>query len=138
MRVQWALLTRYAEQRNGLYTMVGAGIDAFYPQGLPTLIQAFLVVQFRFGTEEVGATPELEFVVRDEQTQVVGEPVPVTIDPLRLNANHPPGYQGGIGLCGPFGVPVETAGAYSLNIVVEGALGWDLPFRVAEPGTPHE
>jgi hypothetical protein len=44
MRVDWAILSRYAEGAEGVATIVGAGIDTFYSAEFPVPIQAALTV----------------------------------------------------------------------------------------------
>ena len=128
------MLARYTEASDGLFTIVGGGIDNVAVSEVPAIAQCFIGVQLRYGQEEVGSEPVIEFVVRDDHTEPVGEPAPLQLPRLGLNPNHPPGWEASVQIAGPFQVMVPTEGSYSVNIVVDGAMKGDIPFRVSLPG----
>ena len=135
MRVQWAVLARFAEVQNGSLNVMGAGVDTFFVPDVPATIQAFVAVQFRLLEPELDDPPAAHFIVKDGRLDQVGEAI--TFQPpsgLSPSEHHPPGWEVGIPIAGPFQGEVDDEGTYSLDIEIGGTQEWTLPFRVQVVG----
>ncbi len=124
------MLARFAEAKDGVFTIAGGGLDTFWVPQFPATIGCFIALQLRYGVGEVGNSAVIEFVGRDGMTQPVGMPARIEIQELGLGENHPPGWEAGVSFAGPFMIPVGSPGTYSTSIVVDGSTERDLPMRV--------
>jgi hypothetical protein len=129
VRVQWALLARYAEADEGIFTIIGGGFDTVRLPEFPAMAQFFLAANFKYGPEEVGSSPAISFAVRDSRMEFVGEPATMQIAGLGINPNSPPGWEASLAIAGPMQVELSEPGTYSVNIAIDDALKWDIPLR---------
>lgn len=133
MRIQWAVLARYAEVVDGSITVIGAGIDAFVRPEFPATVQAFIAIQFRLLEHEASGDLPVTLTVRDRDLEVVGEPIPLRIGPVGVNPNHPPGWEVGAPVTGPFAVQIDEPGSFDLAIDSGDGKPWQIPFSAFGP-----
>src|SRR5918995_398031 len=95
MRVEWAILSRYAEGSAGVATIVGAGIDTFYSAEFPVPIQAALTVQLRGHPEELGETHDISLRIVDANIELVGEAASLTFE-AEPNPHLETGWEAGV------------------------------------------
>jgi len=131
MKVQTALLARYAEvePQGGLLNVTGGGINVFGVRVLPVDVPIAFVIQVVFDEQEANVEHTISLLVRDPQSQVVGEPVNTTFTP-RFGEFHTPGWRGIFSITGGIVLPVQAAGAHSLGIQLDRAEAGDIPFQV--------
>lgn len=130
MRVDWATLSRYAESVGGLATMVGAGIDTYFPPSLPAPIVLPLTVQLRGRQEELGEQDHfVSFRILDSNLEQIGEEgrLGFASEP---NPNIEEGWEAGVILTVISQFVAEKEGAYSIEISIDGEYKKSVPFRV--------
>jgi hypothetical protein len=129
VRVDWATLARYAESSGGLATLVGAGIDTYYPPDLPAPIVLPLTVQLRGGQDEMVQPHQITFRILDADLEQVGEEGTLGFhsDP---NPNIEEGWEAGILLTVVSQFVAENEGPYSIEIAIDGEHKKSVPFRV--------
>ncbi len=135
MRVDWATLSRYAESSGGLATMVGAGIDTYYPPELPAPIVLPLTVQLRGSQEEMVQQHQISFRILDAQLDQVGEEGTLGFQ-SEPNPNIEEGWEAGILLTVVSQFVAESEGPYSIEIAIDGEHKKSVPFRVLPSGEP--
>ena len=131
MRVEWAILSRYAEGAEGVATIVGAGIDTFFSSEFPVPIQAALTVQLRGQPDELGETHEISLRILDANLELVGEAASITFE-AEPNPHLEDGWEAGVLVAVNNQFVAETAGTYSIEIDVDGAHAKSVPFRVLD------
>jgi hypothetical protein len=131
VRVDWAILSRYAEGSAGVATIVGAGIDTFYSLTFPVPIQAALTVQLRGQPDELGETHEISLRVLDANLELVGEPATISFE-AEPNPDLEDGWEAGVLVAVNNQFVAETAGTYSIEIDVDGSHAKSVPFRILE------
>ena len=131
MRVDWAILSRYAEGSAGVATIVGAGIDTFYSLTFPVPIQAALTVQLRGQPDELGETHEISLRVLDANLELVGDPATISFE-AEPNPDLEDGWEAGVLVAVNNQFVAEAAGTYSIEIDVDGAHAKSVPFRVLD------
>ncbi len=121
MRVDWAIICRYAEvAQDGLATLVGAGIDSFWLPEFPAELAVLVAVRF------VGPDSELHAEHPHELTARVLDPQMIQIAELtspfviERGPRHPEGWEGGAIVATLHRFRAETAGAYTIDIAVDG------------------
>lgn len=128
MRVDWAILCRYVEINNGLATIVGGGIDRYGPTALPVTLQITAAVRLAGLPDTNDHTIEIR--VLDPSMAPIGTPIPPQTFQLgQTSPNHPPGWESQVLLPMQVVVEVAEAGAYTLDIKVDGH-SHTQPFRV--------
>lgn len=137
MRVDWATLARYAESSGGLATLVGAGIDTYYPPELPAPIVLPLTVQLRGGQDEMVHPHQISFRILDADLEQVGEEGTLGFQ-SEPNPNIEEGWEAGVLLTVVSQFVAEHEGPYSIEIAIDGEHKKTVPFRVLtaadEPG----
>lgn len=137
MRVDWATLARYAESSGGLATLVGAGIDTYYPPELPVPIVLPLTVQLRGGQDEMVHPHQISFRILDADLEQVGEEGTLGFQ-SEPNPNIEEGWEAGVLLTVVSQFVAEHEGPYSIEIAIDGEHKKTVPFRVLtaadEPG----
>jgi hypothetical protein len=73
VNIDWVIPCRYAEVHDNLGTIVGAGIDTFWVQELPSPIQVVLAVRLLAMAEELG--PDQKHTATSRVRDPQGEPV---------------------------------------------------------------
>ena len=129
MRVDWATLARYAESSGGLATLVGAGIDTYYPPELPAPIVLPLTVQLRGGQEEMTQPHQITFRILDANLDQVGEEGTLGFQ-SEPNPNIEEGWEAGILLTVVSQFVAEQEGPYSIEIAIDSEHKKSVPFRV--------
>ena len=121
VRVEWAVACRYAEVGpDGLATIVGAGIDCFWPAELPAVVPVLVAIKV------VGAHGELVAARQHELISSVLDPQMAEVAKLSFTFAvergdlHPEGWEGGTVIPTLHRFPVEAEGAYTLDIAVDG------------------
>ena len=135
VRVDWATLARYAESSGGLATMVGAGIDTYYPPELPAPIVLPLTVQLRGGQEEMVQPHQISFRILDADLDQVGEEGTLGFQ-SEPNPNIEEGWEAGVLLTVVSQFVAESEGPYSIEIAIDGEHKKSVPFRVLPAGEP--
>ncbi len=132
MRVQWAVLARYAEVNGGLVTMVGGGIDLFGVPAFPGTVDFHVVANFRFHEAEAGADREIRLEILDSELRPVGAPAVFTVS-LGLSEGHLAGWEAGISLVVPCLLDIPAPGTHSVTLSIDDdARAVSLPFMVVE------
>jgi hypothetical protein len=129
VRVDWATLARYAESAGGLATLVGAGIDTYYPPELPAPIVLPLTVQLRGRQDEMVQPHEISFRILDGNLEQVGEEGTLGFQ-SEPNPNIEEGWEAGVLLTVMSQFVAERPGPYSIEIAVDGEHKKTVPFRV--------
>jgi hypothetical protein len=129
VRVDWATLARYAESSGGLATLVGAGIDTYYPPELPAPIVLPLTVQLRGGQEEMTQPHQITFRILDANLDQVGEEGTLGFQ-SEPNPNIEEGWEAGILLTVVSQFVAEQEGPYSIEIAIDSEHKKSVPFRV--------
>jgi hypothetical protein len=129
VRVDWATLARYAESSGGLATLVGAGIDTYYPPDLPAPIVLPLTVQLRGGQEEMVQPHQISFRILDADLDQVGEEGTLGFQ-SEPNPNIEEGWEAGVLLTVVSQFVAEREGPYSIEIAIDGEHKKSVPFRV--------
>ena len=129
MRVDWATLARYAESSGGLATLVGAGIDTYYPPDLPAPIILPLTVQLRGGQDEMVQPHQISFRILDADLEQVGEEGTLGFQ-SEPNPNIEEGWEAGVLLTVVSQFVAESQGPYSIEIAIDGEHKKTVPFRV--------
>jgi hypothetical protein len=129
VRVDWAILSRYAESTDGLATIVGAGIDTFQTPTLPAEIAVPLTIQLRGTQEEMTEEHELTVRVLDADLQQLGEDVVLSFQ-SQLNPEIEAGWEAGAIFTAVNQLLAENEGTYSIEILIDGEHEKSVPFRV--------
>jgi hypothetical protein len=76
VNIAWVIPCRYAEVHDNLATIVGAGIDTFWPGQLPSEVRVTVVVRLLATADELGPGHEhtMRNVVRGPDGETVGLP----------------------------------------------------------------
>jgi hypothetical protein len=136
VRVEWAILARYAESVGGTATIVGAGIDTYYPPEVPAPIQVVLAFNLRGQQNEMEGDHELTIRILDAEMQQIGEegtfgwhgePNPLIAEGWEAGALFAP-------IVSQF--VAEEEGTYSIEVLVDGDHMKLVPFRVVPGGPP--
>ena len=129
MRVDWAILCRFAEVDDGLATIIGGGIDTFTVPSLPALLDLVMVVRLVGSPEETEhqlairlVDPELKQVGKELRATFSGTPNPEAL----------PGWEAGVILRVAAGFPAPVAGPYTLEIAVDGRAAHTVPIIVRQ------
>jgi hypothetical protein len=133
VRVDWATLARYAESSGGLATLVGAGIDTYYPPELPAPIVLPLTVQLRGDQEEMTQPHQITFRILDGNLDQVGEEGTLGFQ-SEPNPNIEEGWEAGVLLTVVSQFVAELEGPYSIEIAINGEHKKSVPFRVLTSG----
>jgi hypothetical protein len=77
VNIAWVIPCRYAEVHDNLATIVGAGIDTFWPGQLPNEVRVTVVVRLLATADELGPGHEhtMRNVVRGPDGEALGQPV---------------------------------------------------------------
>ncbi len=131
MKLTLALLARYAEvdPESGLLNLTGGGVDVFGLKRLPAEFPMACALQFRYPEAEAGKTFQIALATLDPQIQPVGKPTDFEITP-RLGKYHAEGWSGIYSVAGTVTLAVETPGAHSISVKIDGAIAGDIPFQV--------
>lgn len=129
MRVDWAVLSRYAESVGGLATMVGAGIDTYYPPEIPAPMVLPLTVQLRGRQDEMVEPHQLTFRILDSNLEQLGEEGTLGFQ-SEPNPNIEEGWEAGVQLVVVSQFLAQAEGPYSIEISIDGDHAKSVPFRV--------
>lgn len=132
MRVDWAVLSRYAESVGGLATMVGAGIDTYYPPEIPAPMVLPLTVQLRGRQDEMVEQHKLSFRILDSNLEQLGEEGTLGFQ-SEPNPNIEEGWEAGVQLVVVSQFLAQAEGPYSIEISIDGDHAKSVPFRVLAP-----
>jgi hypothetical protein len=133
MRVDWAIISRYAETNSGLATLVGAGIDTFFPGQFPAQIALPLTIQFRGRPEEIDGPHEITLRILDSEMTQIGQGA-VAID-SQPNPNRVEGWEAGLLVTLVGQAAAAAPGTYSIEIAWDGDHKKSVPFRVVAAPT---
>jgi hypothetical protein len=120
MRVDWATPCRYAEVNDGLFTIVGGGIDTYSLPAFPAELMVTILMRLASEAHEAGADHGIVITVLDPDM------MPTTEDPLEAtfhfenNPNAQEGWEQQLFI--PLGVrfPAAKPGVYTIDIAVDG------------------
>ena len=131
MKLTFALLARYAEidPESGLLNVTGGGIDVFGVKHLPASFPMPFVLQFRYPEAEAGQAFTITMGTFDSALELVGEQTDFEITP-NLGEYHAEGSHGIYAVAGTVQLAVESVGAHSMWIEVDGSVAGDIPFQV--------
>ena len=132
MRVDWAIISRYAESTGNTATIVGGGIDTYYPPALDAPIVVPLTVQLRAHQAEMGIPHELSIQILDVNLEPVGAAGTFNFQ-AEPNPNIEEGWEAGVLFTVMNQVLLAHGGTYSIEISVDGEHKKSVPFRVV-PG----
>ncbi len=130
-------LANYAEDRDGLLNMIGAGWDTITVQapieGAPdevfAVMQGTLVVRLLFHQTETGQEHRFAITTIDEDGAEIGK----IEGGMRVERNKglPPGWDQNVNIVVALtGFPLPRPGRYTINVQVDGQFLGDRPFRV--------
>lgn len=116
MRVDWAIACRYVEVNGALATIVGAGIDTYYPPAFPADLSVIIALRV------VGAHTDDEHLlvatVLDPQMQEIARVEGGFTS--QLNPDAIPGWEAGAILTTVHNFRAEEEGPYTITITVDG------------------
>jgi hypothetical protein len=138
MELDYALLADSAAISEGKTYILGGGISILWRDQYPAPLGVSLVAQFTFHRTEVGTEHQLSIQVIDAD----GNPVLPEIGG-QMNLGPPAGdAPRNVPLVAPVVLPfppmpvLQRAGAYSVEILLDGRHLKSLPFAVAHPPAP--
>jgi len=131
MRVEWAVISRYAESTGGLATLVGAGIDTYHVAELPTELVVPLTIQLKAHQAEMTGAHEVRIRILDDSMEQLGEDATLSFEG-ELNPGLPEGWEAGALFTVLNRVTVERDGPYTISIEVDGQHSGAVGFRVVE------
>ncbi len=108
---------------------MGGGLDVFGLTQLPAEFPVAFAVLLRFAESEADRTFGLTFVVRGPTLQQVGESTSFEIT-TRLGQHHAEGWEGTFTAAGALRLVVESAGAHSISVQIDGLEAGVIPFQV--------
>jgi hypothetical protein len=137
VRVDWAIISRYAETADGTATIVGAGIDTFGVQSFPAPITLALTIQLRGQQQELAQPHQLSLRILDDELDQLGDEVELSFQ-TEPNPQLQEGWEAGAMFAAVNQIVVEHAGTFSIEIGIDGEHKKSLPFRVLsqEPEEP--
>ena len=135
MRVDWAIISRYAETTGTTATIVGAGIDTYYPPDLPAEIVVPLTVQLRAHQNEMGRPHEVSLRILDADLDQVGEEGKLGFE-ATANPYIEQGWEAGVLFTIVSHFVASADGTYSIEISVDGEHKKSIPFRIVPGGQP--
>ncbi|MEX1006822.1 MAG: hypothetical protein WD271_03150, partial [Acidimicrobiia bacterium] len=115
MRVDWATTCRYAGVNAGLATIVGAGIDTYWPSAFPAEVTGTILARVVGRPEE---TEQMHTLV----VRVLGPDMTPSADPLEaqfqtdLSPAHYPGWEQQVLLPIGFRFRASEAGIFTIEI----------------------
>lgn len=128
MRVDWAILCRYAEAEGGLAAIMGAGIDTFWSTEFPVTILAPIVIRVVGTEDEMAHEHAILFRVLAPDLSALAE-VEIQLD-AALNPLREPGWEQAAVFVTAHQIEVESPGTYSIEIDIDGQHMKSVPFRV--------
>jgi hypothetical protein len=129
VKVTLALLARYAEvDQDGLLNIVGGGIEVFGLRELPAEFPMGFALQFRYPQDEAGVPRTITLTTLGPTLEVVGEITEFEVTPT-LSEFHAEGWQGIYAVTGGIDLTVESPGAHSIGIKIDGIESGDIPFQ---------
>jgi hypothetical protein len=135
VRVEWAVISRYAETGGGVATIVGAGIDTYTPPALPAQLVVPLTIQFKGQPEEIEGQHEITLRILDADLRLVGQELRLPIE-SHPNPQREEGWEAALLLTVINQLVAERPGTYSLEISWDGAAMKSVPFRVLAATSP--
>ena len=132
MRIEYAILCRYAEVNNNLATIVGAGIDTTAVPQLPTPIQTMLAIRAVCPPDEMPGTHHLRCYVEGPDGARIGDSLDAEIEV----AGEAPAQEWLANMMFAFGVQweVATEGTYTIHASVDDA-DYPVPMHVVLGGS---
>ena len=129
MRVEWAVISRYAESSGGLATLVGAGIDTYHVADLPADLAVPLTIQLKAHQSEMPGSHEVRIRILDDGMEQVGEDAALAFEG-ELNPGLPEGWEAGALFTVVSRFTAEREGPYTISIEVDGQHSGAVGFRV--------
>lgn len=132
MRVDFALIAQHAQLTpEGLFTVLGGGIDTYWATSVPTPFQGVLFTKLMANQAEAARPHELEIQCNDEDGHPI-LPMPIRIQvQLVIPPMLPVGWEVPALAVGSFtGMPLNRAGRYSFELLLDGQWAKSVPFRV--------
>jgi len=133
LNIAWLIPCRYVEVHDNLGTIVGAGVDTFWLEQLPSAIQVMLAIRLVGLPEEF--TPEVEYRTATRIKDPSGEIMSEVSGGARIGADSArPDYLVGVTMPIAVGFEVAEEGTYAIEF--EFGEAWSsIPIRVVQ-GVP--
>lgn len=112
-------LSDFAEAKDGMATIVGAGMDRVIAPNLPVLQRLGIAARITFTPSECDRPHQLHLVVRLGSTEIGqggGEPLMITAPGPEL----PEGWPAGVILGVTLNIPIQEYGVYHVDLRVDG------------------
>lgn len=133
MEVDYAFLANAAEANNGVFHVLGGGIDTVRSPKIPVNYPKLsLVLRVVFEPAELGRKHRLEIQVMDEDgNKISAVGADLTLD--QKNPNLPKGWRQGIMTIVPFAQLVfPRFSDYAFHIIINNSSLKSIPFRVVQ------
>ncbi|MDQ1438737.1 MAG: hypothetical protein QOK43_2366 [Acidimicrobiaceae bacterium] len=129
--IDFALLCSAATFRDGLLSVLEAGLEVFQPTSLPAVIQPWLVFKVAFGDDGRDG-PQLARAYVELQGSDAVEPERVADVGFSLIAPSasPDALSAFVMVIHPLPLQIRRSGVYTVNLVLNGELRRQLPFKV--------
>ena len=134
LRLDWAVPCRFAEASDGTATIIGGGIDSFWPSEVPTDIGLFVMMRMVGPPDEFEDEHQLEIRLvtpeREEQQilQADFQAPPGAQNPLAV-----PGMEGNILMPAGIAFRAEDYGFHTLEIYLDGQRLRSIALNVRPP-----
>jgi len=134
VRVDWAILCRYAEASGGEATLVGAGLDTFFAADFPVEVLVILAVRLVGSRDEMVGAHDLAFRVH-VPSMTVSEGLSGTFQ-LEPPPLAPPGWEIGAIFVTAQRVEATEEGPYGLEMLIDGETKHVFHFFVRQRPAP--
>lgn len=135
MRLDWALLANAAEAApNGLVYILGAGFDTVIRDQYPTPFGGVIVLRLQTTRLETERPHKLEVHCSDQDGKpVLPRPIMLNLPPRQVPQDYPYGWDLAANIViNLTTVPIERAGFYNFEILIDDQQVRTLPFRAVK------
>jgi hypothetical protein len=135
VRLDWALLANAAEAPpNGLVYILGGGFDTLIRDQFPTPFGGVIVLRLQTTRLETERAHRVEVHCTDEDGQpFMPQPIVVNLPARQVPADYPLGWDLAASIViNLTSVPIERAGFYNFEILIDDQQVRTLPFRAVK------
>jgi hypothetical protein len=140
MKLDWAILSNFAEVQGNLSYVLGGGWDTAYRPDFPAVFGGALTLRLLSHPSEVTTPHQVVLQFWTEDGKPFAPPLNLTIGPGAVPPDHPIGWDlPALIAINLQGLPIPRPGRYSVEILIESQHVKSIPFRCLRgrpPGSP--